>query len=79
MSINDNALYSMTEKFLRPPPLATIKNYLVKTVSITCTSPNSVLTFDTFTLDTPDCENTFILFVSGSFTIVTNSPPRVCN
>ena len=49
----------------------------VRTVSMMCTSPNFVLIFETLTLDAPDRENILTLFVSGSFTIVMKSPPRV--
>ena len=49
----------------------------VNTVSTTCTNPNLVLIFATFTFASPDSENTLTLLVSGFFEIVTNSPPRV--
>ena len=49
----------------------------VRIVSMTCTSPNFVLIFETLTLDAPEREIILNLFVSGSLEIVMKSPLRV--
>ena len=54
-----------------------IEVFHVRIVSITLTSPNFVLTFETFMFDCPDWEKIFTLFVSGFLARVINSPPRV--
>ena len=56
---------------------ARLKLFHARIVSIMLTSPNFVLTFETFMLDCPDWEKIFTLFVSGFLARVINSPPRV--